>query len=290
MELDSFRGVVPFVAVAEEKSFRRAAQRLQISPAAVSKAIATLEEDVGHALFTRTTRAVALTRQGELFFERCQQALAAVRGAREALASAHKEPSGRLGISVPFIAAKLLTPALALLSSRYPSLTFDVRVSDQLSRFAEEPVDVAVRIGTLATSSLVARKLQRTRFLTVASPAYVAKHGRPTKPTQLDQHQCLVLRAPDNKPRAFWMSSGEVSVRPTLLVDHGPTLIDAALAGLGITQGFDFMVKELIRDGKLIELLPDFSAVGPDIFAVCPAGRRASANVRAAFDALAEVF
>ena len=290
MELDSFRGVVPFVAVAEEKSFRRAAQRLQISPAAVSKAIATLEEDVGHALFTRTTRAVALTRQGELFFERCQQALAAVRGAREALASAHKEPSGRLGISVPFIAAKLLTPALALLSSRYPSLSFDVRVSDQLSRFAEEPVDVAVRIGTLATSSLVARKLQRTRLLTVASPAYLAKHGMPTKAAQLNQHHCLVVRGPDNKPRTFWLSSGEVTVRPTLLVDHGPTLIDAALAGLGVTQGFDFMVKELIRDGKLIELLPELAAPGPDIFAVCPAGRRASANVRAAFDALAEVF
>ncbi len=290
MELDSFRGVVPFVAVAEEKSFRRAAQRLQVSPAAVSKAIATLEEDVGHALFTRTTRAVALTRQGELFFERCQQALAAVRGAREALASAHKEPSGRLGISVPFIAAKLLTPALALLSSRFPSLTFDVRVNDQLSRFAEEPVDVAVRIGTLATSSLVARKLQKTRLLTIASPAYLAKHGTPTRPAQLNQHHCLVIRGPDNKPRAFWLSSGELALRPTLLVDHGPTLIDAALAGLGITQGFDFMVDELIRDGKLVELLPEFSVPGPDIFAVCPAGRRASANVRAAFDALAEVF
>lgn len=290
MELDAFRGVVPFVAVAEEKSFRRAAQRLQVSPAAVSKAISTLEEDVGHALFTRTTRAVALTRQGELFFERCQQALAAVRGAREALASAHQQPSGRLGISVPFIAAKLLTPALALLSSRYPSLTFDVRVSDQLSRFAEEPVDVAVRIGTLAASSLVARKLQRTRLLTVASPVYLAKHGTPTRAAQLHEHQCLVVRGPDNKPRAFWLSSGEFAVQPTLLVDHGPTLIDAALAGLGITQGFDFMVKELLRDGKLVELLPELAAKGPDIFAVCPAGRRASANVRAAFDALAEVF
>jgi LysR family transcriptional regulator, regulator for bpeEF and oprC len=289
MHTDVFRGVVPFVAVAEEKSFRRAAARLAVSPAAVSKAIAALEADVGQALFTRTTRAVALTRQGELFLERCQQALASVRGGREALSAAHKEPSGRLGISVPFIAARLLTPALALLASRYPSLYFDLRVTDELARFADETVDVAVRIGGLKPS-LIARRLRATRLLTVASPAYLARHGTPTKPAHVLAHRCLVVRGPGNKPRKFWFASGELEVEPALVVDHGPTVIDAALAGLGITQGFDFMVDELLREGRLVELMPDDAAAGPDIVAVCPAGRRASANVRAAFDALAGHF
>jgi len=290
VELDTFRGVVPFVAVAEEKSFRKAAARLEVSPAAVSKAIATLEEDVGHALFTRTTRAVALTRQGEVFFERCQQALAAVRGAREALTTSHGEPQGQLGLSVPFIAVPLLTPALALLSSRFPLLRFDVRVSDQLSRFAEESVDVAVRIGTLASSTLVARRLKKTRIVTIASPGYLARHGTPLKAAQLGEHRCLVVRAPDNKPRPFVLSTGAVPVKPLLVVDHGPTLLDAALAGLGVTQAFDFMVEPLVRDGKLVEVIPELAAKGPDIFAVCPAGRKTSANVRATFDALAEHF
>lgn len=286
MELDAFRGVVPFVAVAEEKSFRRAAARLEVSPAAVSKAITALEEDVGHPLFTRTTRSVALTRQGELFFERCQQALVAVRSAREALAAAHDEPSGRLGVSVPFIAVDLLTPALTLLAARFPQLTFDVRVSDQLSRFAEESVDVAVRIGVLAQSTLVARRLRKTRLLTIASPAYLARHGTPRSAAELKKHRCMVVRGPNNKARDFWLPGGPLSVEPALVVDHGPTLITAALSGLGVTQGFDFMVSELVRDGRLVDLGEAFSAPGPDVFAVCPAGRRTSANVRAAFDAL----
>lgn len=290
MELETFRGVVPFVAVAEERSFRRAAARLEVSPAAISKAIAALEADVGQPLFTRTTRAVSLTRQGTLFFERCQQALASVRGARDALAAEHAEPSGELTLSVPFIAVQLLTPALALLSSRYPSLTFDVRVSDQLSRFAEESIDVAVRIGTLAESSLIAKRLRRTRLVTIASPAYVARNGAPTSPQQLAEHHCLVVRAPNNKPRPFLFSTGPHAVTPLLVVDHGPSLVDGALAGLGVTQAFDYMVDGFVRDGRLVEVLPELAADGPDIHAVCAAGRRASANVRAAFDALAEHF
>jgi DNA-binding transcriptional LysR family regulator len=256
----------------------------------VSKAIAALEAELGQPLFTRTTRAVSLTRQGEQFFERCQQALQSVRGAREALAASRTEPKGLLTVSVPFIGVPLLSPALALLSSRYAGLTFDVRVSDALSRFAEESVDVAVRIGQLAASALVAKKLRSTRLVTVASPRYLAQHGTPTRAAHLAQHRCLVVRAPDNKPRPFLLSTGPQPVDALLVVDHGPTLIDAALAGLGITQGFDFMVAELVRAGRLTEVLPELAADGPDIHAVCAPGRRASANVRAAFDALAEAF
>lgn len=290
MELETFRGVVPFVAVAEEGNFRRAATRLGVTPAAVSKAVAALEVDLGHALFQRTTRAVSLTRQGQLFFERCRQALASVRGAREALAGTRAEPSGALVVSVPFVVVPLLVPALALLSSRFPKLTFDVRVTDALSRFAEESIDVAVRVGALAESSLVARRLRRTSLVTVASPAYLARHGTPTRPAHLKEHRCLVLRAPNNKPWPFLLAGGPLPLEGGLLVDNGPALLECALVGLGVTQAFDFMVAEPLREGRLVELFPSSRAEGPDIHAVCAPGRRASANVRAAFGALAEAF
>jgi len=290
MELETFRGVVPFVAVAEEKSFRRAASRLGVSPAAVSKAVQTLEAAVGQPLFQRTTRAVSLTRAGELFFERCQQAVASVKGGRDALAAEHSQPSGQLVVSAPFVVVPLLVPVLALLSSRFPRLSFDVRVTDQLSRFAEESVDVAVRVGTLAESSLVARRLRRTRLLTVASPAYLARQGAPSKPEDLDAHRCLMTRGPNHKTRPFLFASGPLMATPALLVDHAPTLVEAALAGLGVTQAFDFMVSALLDEGRLVQLLPTTTADGPDIHAVCAPGRRASANVRAAFAALAESF
>lgn len=290
LELDTFRGVVPFVAVAEARSFRKAAARLEVSPAAVSKAIASLEAELGHPLFTRTTRAVGLTRQGEAFYERCQAALQAVRGGREALLGERKEPRGVLKLSVPHLAVPLVTPALHELGSRYPQLHFDVHVSDLLSRLEEDSVDVAVRIGVLPSSSLVARRLRKTTVVTVASPQYLALAGTPTRLNQLAEHRCLVVRAPDRKPRPFLFSSGLRPAPPTFVVDHGPTLVDGALAGLGIAQAFDFMVAPLVREGRLVELWPEHAAKGPDIHAVCSQGLRASANVRVAFDVLGEHF
>src|SRR4051812_39555561 len=137
MELDLFRGIVPFVAVAEEQSFRRAAARLGVSPAAVSKAVQGLEAQLGVLLFTRGARAVALTREGELLFERGRAAVAALHGAREALEAARRLPEGELVVSAPFVLTSLLAPGLALLRARYPRLTFRVRVTDRLSRMAE---------------------------------------------------------------------------------------------------------------------------------------------------------
>lgn len=288
--LDLFRGVVPFVAVAEELSFRRAAERLGVSPAAVSKAVRALEEELGMTLLARTTRAVSLTREGELFFERSRAAIAAMQGAHEALERTRREPHGELVVSVPFVAVPLLVPALVLLRTRYPRLAFHVRVSDQLSRLAAESVDVAVRIGPLADSTLVARLLRKTRLLTVASPAYLARRGEPAHLEALEEHDCLVLVAPNQKPRPWLFASGPRPLAAAMRVDHGPTLVDAALLGLGIAQAFDFMVEAPLRDGRLVELFADDAAEGPDVSALCSPGRRASANVRAAFHALADAF
>jgi LysR family transcriptional regulator for bpeEF and oprC len=153
---------------------------------------------------------------------------------------------------------------------------------------AEEKVDVAVRIGVLADSSLVARRLQGTRLVTVASPGYIARRGEVKRIEDLDQHDCLGLIGPSGRPWPWVFASGMRPVVSVMITDHGPSLVDAALAGLGITQAFGFMVEPLVRAGRLVTLLADEVGVGPDVHAICSPGRRATPRVRAAFDAFAD--
>jgi DNA-binding transcriptional LysR family regulator len=233
---------------------------------------------------------VGLTREGELLWQRGREAIAAVGGAQEAIERARSLPAGELVLSSPFVASQLLGPGLALLRRRYPQLHFRVHVTDRLSRLAEESVDVAVRVGPIADKSLIARRVRRTRLHTVAAPEYLARRGTPRKPADLDAHDCLALTGPDGRPREFWLRSGPRAVVPALLIDHGPSLIDAALAGLGVTQLFDFMAEPLVRDGRLVAVLEDELTAGPDVHAICAPGRRAAARVRAAFEAFADAF
>jgi DNA-binding transcriptional LysR family regulator len=290
MNLDLFRGVVPFVAVAEARSFRRAAASLGVSPAAVSKAVRTLEQSLGTTLFARGQRDATLTREGELFFEHCRPAVTALLGAKATMDSARSEPQGQLVVSVPFVGAAHVQAPLATLHARHPRLTFRLIITDRLSRLGEEPVDVAVRVGPLADSSLVARKLRSTELWTVASPSHLARTGVPQTPDDLEGRDVLVLVSPSGKPWAWRFRDGERAMNATLLLDHGPTLVDAALAGLGITQVFDFMVEQRVRSGDLVRVLADFTAEGPPVHALCAPGRRATPRVRAAFDAFADGF
>jgi LysR family transcriptional regulator for bpeEF and oprC len=289
MDRDIFRGVVPFVVVAEEKSFRRAAKRLGVSPAAVSKSVQQLEARVGLALLVRNARTATLTQEGEAFFARCQEAVRAVAGARESLESARALPAGELVVSVPFVASPLLAPALALLRTRYPRLVFRVIVTDRLSRLGEESVDIAVRIGPVREASLVIRRLRTTKLVTVAAPAYLARRGVPRKVADLGDHDCLVLLSPQGKPHPWLFRSGPREAHGVVVVDHGPSLVDMAIAGMGITQLFDTMADDPLRSGALSLVLEREIADGPDVHAVCAPGRRA-ARIRAAFDAFADAF
>jgi LysR family transcriptional regulator for bpeEF and oprC len=169
-------------------------------------------------------------------------------------------------------------------------VTFRVMVTDRLSKLAEESVDVAVRIGPVRDESLIARRLRKTRMLTVATPAYLARRGTPRKVADLERHDCLGGQAPSGRPYPWLFESGMRPVPLVLVVDHAQTLIDAALAGLGVTQLFDYLAEPLLRSGALIQLLPDESTFGPDVHAVCTPGRRAAARIRAAFEAFADAF
>lgn len=291
---DLFAGIVPFVYAARERSFRRAAERLGITPTAVSKAVHRLEEELGVQLLNRTTRRVSLSPEGELFLARCQEAMAQVRAGRESLAMSQRDPAGELVVSLPFIFGRVLVARLPRYLGRYPALKVDLRLSDRLSRLVEDGVDVAIRMGALDDSSLVARRIMRTRWATVASPAYLARHGTPARPRDLAEHNCIKFRAPRGLEVEWSFDAGDrdgpgrLRTAGNLVLDQGELLLEAAASGLGVCQVLDFMVEDYVRAGKLIEILRGHAAAGPDFHAVCLPGQRSSPRVRSFIDFLVD--
>lgn len=294
LTLDLFQGIVPFVRVAEERSFVRAAASLGVTTAAVSKAVRRLEEDLGVRLLERTSRSVALTREGEELFARGREAVLGVQGARAAVLGARREPRGTVEVSLPPILASFVVPGLVGLSARYPRLSYRVRVTDRLARLATEGIDVAIRMGELEDSSHVARLLRRTRWVTVASPGYLARHPAPRRPADLADHNALVFLGPNGRPRAYTFeidgARETLDVAGNLTIDHGGELLVAAESGLGVAQVLDFMVAGALAAGRLSEVLPRYAAEGPAIHALSPVARAGSAPVRAFLRFLVEAF
>jgi DNA-binding transcriptional LysR family regulator len=291
---DLFSGVLPFVRAAEERSFGRAAASLGVTTAAVSKAVRKLEDDLGVRLLERSSRVVSLTREGEVFLERCQSAVLSVRGARDAIEGVRREPQGTVRVTFPPILAPTVMAALPRIASRYPRLSFRFDVTDRVARLANESYDVAVRMGELESSTLVARLLRRTRWVTVAAPSYVARRGAPKTPEDLGEHDCLRFVGPNGKPVDWTFHDGKrtraLATRGPLLVDHGASVLDGAKAGLGVCQVLDFMIGDAMQTGALVEVLAGASARGPDIRSVTTSARASSANVRAFVDFLVDAF
>ena len=289
-----FAGVLPFARVAEERSFRRAAERLGVTAAAVSKAVLKLEDALQVKLLVRTSRSVALTPEGEQFYSRCRDAISSVQAGRELLTESQRQPAGELKLTVPFVLGRLVTLELPVLAARYPRLSFRLSTTDRFVRLAEEGVDVAVRIGTLSDSSLVATRLRTSRWVTVASPAYLAQRGTPREPGELHAHSCLQFLATDGRPRDWSFVEPRsravvtAKVKGRALMDQGEHLLTAAETGLGIAQLFDFMVAEQLERGLLIEVLAPWAAAGPPIHAVATPERAKAPAVRALLQHVSE--
>lgn len=294
--IEVFAGVVPFFHVAEQLSFRRAAEALGVSTAAVSKAVSNLEARLGVKLLARTSRAVALTPEGKLFHVRAREAVASVQAGHAQLARSRTQARGDVRVSLSFVLGPVVVAALPSLTARHPELVVHLALTDRVSGLLAEELDVALRIGARTPSTLISRVLYQPRWITVASPAFLARHGPPARPADLARLRCARFVDPRGRPAPWWFAEpADAAPRPldvagNLLVDQGELLLAAALAGDAIAQVFDFMVADHVRDGRLVAVLDDFAAPGPPIHAVTTPERSRSANVRAVIDFAAATF
>jgi DNA-binding transcriptional LysR family regulator len=293
--MDKLDEMGAFVRVVEAKTFTAAAERLGWSKSAVSRRIADLEERLGVRLLNRTTRRLSLTEAGRAYYDRCSRILADIEETEASVASLHADPRGVLRINAPMTFGMLhLAPALAAFMQRFPEVEIDLSLNDRFIDLIDEGVDVAVRIGTLADSSLVARRLAVCRRVLCASPAYLRRRGTPQRPEDLAGHDCFVYTNM-NSPEQWQFTDragGRHAVRVAgrLRVNNGDVLRDIAVAGLGVVALPTFIVAGQIADGRLQVILPDYRLADTALHAVYPHNRHLSAKVRAFVDFLAVRF
>jgi len=283
-----------FVAVAEAGSFVAAANLTGMSKAAVSRHVAELEERLGVRLMQRTTRRLSLTDEGQRFLARCKELLTSIDEAESELSSSRGNPSGLVRVNAPLTFGIMhLAPLWGRFMDRYPNVTLDVTLGDRMVDLVEEGYDLAIRISNLPNSALVSRTLASTRMILCASPQYLRAHGMPVHPSELAAHRVISF--------SYWVTRDEwhfmgpegeviVRVRAGMHTNNGDTCRFAALDHQGIILQPDFMIGGDLRDGTLIELMPDFQAISLGIHAVYPSRKHLPLKVRRLIDFLVEAF
>jgi DNA-binding transcriptional LysR family regulator len=290
--MDRLAAIKAFVSVAEEGGFSAAAQELGLSKSAASRQISALEDALGAQLLKRSTRSVKLTDSGFAYLERCRALLADLDEADRAVAALQNEPKGLLKINAPMsFGISHAAPAVAEFMVRYPELQVALILNDRFVDPYDEGFDVTLRIGALEDSSLAARKLAQIEMGLYASPTYLEKNGRPRGPDDLKSHAALHYGRPSSQNA--WMLRGQrdaVSIRYRLCSNNGDALRVAALAGLGIALIPAFLVRDEVRNGRLVALLDGFEPKPIDLYAIYPPTRFLAAKVRLFIDYLAERF
>lgn len=296
ISLERLTGIVAFARAASHGSFTAAARSLSVSPSAVSKTIQRLEQQLGMRLFTRTTRSLALTPEGRELHERALHLLRAAEEVVQSAAAVRSEPAGTLKVAAPLpIGTRLLAPALPEFRRRYPRLNIDLRLNDRFINLVEEGIDVAVRVGHLADSSLISRRLAPARVSAFASPAYLAARGVPRRPEDLEQHDCVNFRYQTSGQTLRWtFKSGsrttEFTPDAAIVVDVSDAVAEVLAAGGGIGMAASFIAAPYVERGLLVPVLDEFSLESSMITAVWPESRRASPNVKAFVAFLGEIF
>lgn len=293
--MDNLAGMQVFVAVVEAKSFTAAAERLRVSKAAVSKQVARLEDTLCARLLNRTTRQISLTEVGQTFYERARRILADAEEAVAEVGLLQGEPRGQLRVNAPMNFGILyMAPLAAAFARRYPLVNLDIDFDDRYVDLVEEGYDVAIRIGQLQDSRLIAKRLAPVRRLLVASPAYLEKHGRPTSISDLANHACLTYslqRSGDAWP--FVMPDGRIrtiAVPARVRANNGHTLIASVLADIGITMLPIFAVAAELASGAMEEIRLDGEPTPIAVHAVYPHSRLLSTKVRLFIEELAAAF
>jgi len=267
----NLNALLVFVKVAETRSFTLAAQRLGLTSSAISKSIARLEQELGVKLLTRSTRLVNLTGEGASFFERCQQILTEIENAETAVTSSTATPKGRLRLQMPVgFGRRVVVPKMWEFTQRYPELTVDIELSDRLVDLNYEAVDAVIHIGPVTDDRVVVHKLCSLSFAAYASPNYLAKHGIPKSPDDLDHHQCLAYLRPmtgDHREWKFMKDGKDFSrvVSGALNINNAETLLEAAIAGAGIVMVSDFIAGNALRSCKIQRILSEYVVAGPEV-------------------------
>jgi DNA-binding transcriptional LysR family regulator len=290
--MDRFLQLKVLAAVAEEEGFAAAARRLQMSPPAVTRAIATLEEQLGVKLLNRTTRHVRATEAGQRYLDDIRRILADMAAADEAAAGINAEPRGRLAVTAPVLfGRRFVTPSIVEYLQRYPGTQVEAVFLDRVVNLLEDGLDVGVRIGELTDSSMRALKVGEVRMLLLAAPAYIAEYGTPLDPEDLRDRTVISSSAGSFAPGwHFLFPRGErvVRLQPRLTVNTNDAAIEAAEQGFGITRALSYQVAEQLSAGTLQVLLPSFEPPPRPVHIVHREGRYSSTKVRAFIDLLAE--
>ena len=290
--MDALSGIAFFVQAADTRSFSAAGRMLGVSASAVGKSICRLETRLGVRLFHRSTRSITLTAEGALFLERCRRILCEVEAAELELSETWQSPRGRLRVSLPQVDA-LVMPALTAFMQRYPAITLDLDFSDRLVDVIEEGFDVVMRTGEPADSRLVSRVLGSFALQLVAAPGYLAARGPPLQPADLAAHACLQHRFPSNGKLEAWPLRAEPgaaawSLPTSMVCTTTSALMEAAIAGLGITCLPDFMVRDAIARGQLLTVL-DAHVVHEGCFRLLwPSSKQLAPKLRVFIDCMAE--
>jgi DNA-binding transcriptional LysR family regulator len=291
--MDRIDAMQAFLAVADLEGFAPAARKLGLSPSGVTRLIAALEEHLGARLLQRTTRSIALTDAGARYLARVRRILADVEEAEASIKDERTRPSGRLVISAPIGFGRLhVSPMMSEYLKRYPEVSGELRLTDRVINLVEDGVDLAVRIGHLADSSLVARHVGEMRRIVVASPGYLKAHGEPKTPEAIASHQTIQFGATMASPDLRFVRDGkEVRVAPVprLLTNSADAAIQYAVAGGGLTRVLAYQAADAIRRGRLKIVLAKFEQPPLPIHVVYPTSRLLSAKVRAFIDLVVEI-
>jgi DNA-binding transcriptional LysR family regulator len=283
-------GVEVFLSVAEHRSFRGAAAQLGVTPSAVSQAVRVLEARIGATLFIRTTRSVGLTEAGERFLARAKPAFEELVAASEVARGLGERPSGLLRLSVPrAVVPILLEPLIASFCKAYPDVEVEVATSKELIDLATEGFDAGVRLGQFVAADMVAVPLSAPfRFVVVGSPAYFAARGRPGQLDDLREHACIRWRR-SSGALALWSFNDngqpvEIAVAGPFIASDFPSMLGAAIEGIGLAQLPEPMAAEGLRSGKLLHVLEPYAPTIPGVFLYYPSRRQIMPKLRAFID------
>jgi DNA-binding transcriptional LysR family regulator len=283
-------GVEAFLTVAQHRNFRKAAAQLGVTPSAIGQAVRALEARLGATLFLRTTRSVGLTEAGERFLSRAKPAFEELVAASEVARGLGQRPAGLLRLSVPrAVVSILLEPLIASFCENYPEVEVEIAVSEKLVDLAAQGFDAGIRLGQFIAADMVAVRLSPPfRLVVVGSPTYFAHRGRPECPDDLREHACLRLRRSSGALAPWSLNDRgrglEIAVAGPLIANDFPTMLGAALKGVGLAQVPEPVAAESVAAGKLMQVLQAFAPMTPGVFLYYPSRRQMMPKLRAFVD------